>query len=348
MKTKSRRFVEVAFLVCGIAGVGVWGWSTAREGLYEDWNNWIFDRQQTGKGATVGDYVTDRLTGSAPAKPAETLAPIPPRTVTENGLIGRLSIPRLDLHAVVREGTGEKTLSLALGHISGTAKPGQNGNVGVAGHRDSLFRGLRNIQLNDRIVFETSDGGTYVYQVNSTKIVKPTQVSVLNAGLYPELTLVTCYPFNYIGSAPERFIVKARQIGQTTHELPATELAQASPRAEPPPAPAAVSPPAAISRKVETPKSAVQARAGVRRVPFEVSMNHSRQLVPGISIGLTRADAERKTVDGWMWVMPERRTIWLHDQSTRQPIVVYGADGWKREVVINSVTRNSIRGYLVL
>jgi sortase A len=347
MRIKSRRFAEIAFLAVGITGVGIWGWSTARESLYEDWNNWIFDRQQSGKGATVGDYVRDRLTGTAPAKPAENGVPVPAPvpdqapTVAENGLIGRLSIPRLDLHAVVREGTGEKTLSLALGHISGTAKPGQNGNVGVAGHRDSLFRGLRNIKLDDRIVFETSDGGTYVYQVSSTRIVKPTQVSVLNAGLYPELTLVTCYPFNYIGAAPDRFIVKARQIGQTTRELPATQVAQSSPPAKPP-APAS-------SAKVETPKPVVQKnRIGARRVPFEVSMNHSRQLAPGISIGLTRADAERKTVDGWMWVMPERRTIWLRDHSTRQPIIIYGAGGEKREIVIDSVTRSSMRGYLVL
>jgi sortase A len=344
MKARWRKFAEFVLLVGGVTCLGVWGWSTAREGLYEDWHNWIFDKQQTGEGATVGDYVKDRLTGSAPAKPGEAAPATPMRAVPENGLIGRLSIPRLDLHAMVREGTADKTLSLALGHIAGTARPGQNGNVGVAGHRDSLFRGLRNIKLNDRIVFETSDGGSYVYQVNSTRIVKPTEVSVLDAGLYPELTLVTCYPFNYIGSAPDRFIVKARQIGQATRELPATEVAQSSQVLEPPPAAPRVETP-----RVETPRPTVQkTRGGVRRVPFEVSMNHSRQLTPGISIGLTRADAERKTVDGWMWVMPERRTIWLRDQSTRQPIVIYGPDGWKREVVIDSVTRNSMRGYLVL
>src|SRR5205823_1992078 len=134
-------------------------------------NNWIFDRQQSGKGATVADYFKDRLTGSQDQSKSDEMeapepvpAPVQPRPA-QDSLVGRLSIPRLKLQAVVREGTGEKTLSLALGHISGTAKPGQNGNVGLAGHRDSLFRGLRDIQLDDRIVFETSDGGTYVYQV---------------------------------------------------------------------------------------------------------------------------------------------------------------------------------------
>src|SRR5260370_819610 len=126
MKVTSRRFAEIVLLVGGVACLGVWGWSTVRGRLYEDWHSWIFDQQQTGKGATVGDYVKDRLTGSERAVPEETEATPALRGRTENGLIGRLSIPRLDLQAMVREGTGEKTLSLALGHIAGTARPGQN------------------------------------------------------------------------------------------------------------------------------------------------------------------------------------------------------------------------------
>lgn len=330
MTARPRRFLEMLLLVGGVAGISIWGWSTAREGLYEDWYNWVFDRQQaTAKSAasTPGDNVPP--------------SPMPARRAGDPGLLGRLRIPRLNLQAVVGEGTEEKTLSLALGHVAGTALPGQNGNVAVAGHRDSLFRGLRNIRLNDRIVFETGQGDTYEYQVNSTRIVKPTEVSVLNAGLYPELTLITCYPFNYVGSAPERFIVKARQVGQTMRNPGRTEIAQAqAPVPEPLPAATPEPPP-------PPPAPKPVAQASPRRVPFEVAMNHSRQLAPGISIGLTKADPERKTVDGWMWVMPDRRTIWLRDQSTHQPIVIYGAGG-RREVVIDSISRNSMRGYLVL
>jgi len=112
---------------------------------------------------------------------------------------------------MVREGDGEDTLSLALGHIPSTAFPGQPGNVGVAGHRDTIFRGLRNIRKNDLIVFETRDA-KYSYRVEKIQIVKPEQVDVLKAGATRELTLVTCYPFHYVGSAPDRFIVKARQV----------------------------------------------------------------------------------------------------------------------------------------
>jgi sortase A len=88
---------------------------------------------------------------------------------------------------------------------------------GVAGHRDTLFRGLRKINKNDLILFETF-AGDFTYRVETTKIVRPQNVSVLNAREYPELTLVTCYPFHYVGSAPERFIVKARQVVRSQTE----------------------------------------------------------------------------------------------------------------------------------
>jgi sortase A len=113
----------------------------------------------------------------------------------------------------VREGDGEDTLSLALGHIPYTPMPGEDGNVGIAGHRDTIFRSLRDIRKNDLIIFETRKG-KYAYRVEGTQIVKPDRVNVLKASYGRQLTLVTCYPFRYVGSAPDRFIVKARQVGR--------------------------------------------------------------------------------------------------------------------------------------
>jgi sortase A len=133
------------------------------------------------------------------------------RAVHNGDLVGRLIIPRLNLRATVREGAGEDTLAVALGHISGTAFPGENGNVGIAGHRDTLFRALRKIAKNDQIQFQTLNG-TYLYEVESTRIVSPQSVAVLERGDHPEITLVTCYPFHYAGSAPDRFVVKARLV----------------------------------------------------------------------------------------------------------------------------------------
>jgi sortase A len=134
-----------------------------------------------------------------------------PAVVGPDGLIGRMEIPRLNLSVVVFEGTTSKTLRRAAGHITGTALPGQPGNVGVAGHRDTFFRPLRNIQPND-IITLTTLRGAYRYRVVSTKIVRPDNVAVLDPDGTEVLTLVTCYPFYFVGPAPDRFIVRAERV----------------------------------------------------------------------------------------------------------------------------------------
>jgi sortase A len=134
-------------------------------------------------------------------------------------LIGRLQIPRLGVAAMVREGADERTLRQAVGHIPGTALPGKTGNVALAGHRDTFFRELRNIRRDDAIDLQT-DHGTYRYVVDSTKIVGPREVGVLKASGGETLTLVTCYPFYYIGSAPKRFIVHAAQLAVNSRRPP--------------------------------------------------------------------------------------------------------------------------------
>jgi sortase A len=131
------------------------------------------------------------------------------------GLLGRMEIPRLGMTMVVAEGTDEATLRRAGGHIRGTALPGQPGNVGIAGHRDTLFRPLRNIRQNDLITLTTLEG-EYRYRVMTTEIVSPSDVSVLNSDGHEVLTLVTCYPFYFVGPAPDRFIVRAKRIAGTT------------------------------------------------------------------------------------------------------------------------------------
>lgn len=128
-------------------------------------------------------------------------------------LLGSISIPRLRLSSVIAEGTDEHTLALSVGHIEGTALPGGQGNVGLAAHRDTLFRGLRNIRENDDILLAT-DRGTRIYEVEATRIVAPEDVSVLKEVGRPRLTLVTCYPFYYIGPAPKRFIVQAHLVAR--------------------------------------------------------------------------------------------------------------------------------------
>ncbi len=129
----------------------------------------------------------------------------------QDGLIGRIEIPRLDLSVMLAEGSDAATLRKAAGHIEGTAYPGDPGNVGIAAHRDTFFRPLRNIRANDLVVLDTLRG-RYCYRVVSTEIVKPDAVSVLAPTTRQVLTMVTCYPFYYLGSAPYRFVVRATRV----------------------------------------------------------------------------------------------------------------------------------------
>jgi sortase A len=123
-------------------------------------------------------------------------------------VMGRLEIPSLGLSVPVLSDYETSSLLKGIGHIPGTAMPGGLGTLGLAGHRDTYFRPLRNIKKNMDIRVVGADG-TYHYLVDSTEIVKPENVQVLDIVNRPELTLITCYPFYYVGSAPLRFIVHA-------------------------------------------------------------------------------------------------------------------------------------------
>jgi LPXTG-site transpeptidase (sortase) family protein len=145
------------------------------------------------------------------------------------GLIGRLEIPRLGLTAIILEGAEASTLRCAVGHIPGTALPGSRGNVGLAGHRDRSFRRLKDAQTGDSIVVVTPQG-SFHYQIAALSVVSPGDTAVLAAGKEPKLTLVTCYPFHFVGKAPRRFIVEARETarrkgspGRELERLPTVE-----------------------------------------------------------------------------------------------------------------------------
>jgi sortase A len=140
--------------------------------------------------------------GAAPAVPS----------LPTGALVGRLEIPTLAISVMVLEGDNDKILGEAAGHVPSTALPGAVGNVVVAGHRDTFFRALRNVRNDDKITFTTT-AGAYRYQVDAIRKVAPGDVQVLKASAHPTLTLITCYPFNYIGPAPLRFVVGAREIG---------------------------------------------------------------------------------------------------------------------------------------
>lgn len=188
------RWLERLLLLVAVLSLGYYGYVSAEAYLYQ-----AYETREL-----------DAILRNAPAG-VRTPDPAPVRRRAEppaGSVLGRIDIPRLQVSAIIRAGADARTLRLAVGHIAGTAYPGEPGNVGLAGHRDTFFRKLRDIHPDDVIRVVTPDG-TFNYRVARTRVVSPTDVWVLDAGSRPALTLVTCYPFTYVGSAPQRFIVRA-------------------------------------------------------------------------------------------------------------------------------------------
>jgi sortase A len=158
-------------------------------------------------------YVFERIVQGRPAAPAAVAVMPAPE---QGEWLGRLEIPRLDVSVMVREGDDDSTLRIAAGHLPSSSLPGQAGTVAIAGHRDTFFRALRGIRNNDVIRLETHYG-THEYIVNEIRIVQPTQTEVLHSE-GPTLSLITCYPFDYVGAAPQRFVVRAKESKETAAE----------------------------------------------------------------------------------------------------------------------------------
>lgn len=146
--------------------------------------------------------------GLAAGSPVVAIAMPAPRA--EGDLVGELRLPRLALRVMVVHGESDRILARAVGHLAGTAWPGEAGNVVLAGHRDTFFRPLRHVEIGDIITLATP-GGALTYIVESTTVVDPTDLDALASTGGRTLTLITCFPFTYVGPAPARFIVRARQ-----------------------------------------------------------------------------------------------------------------------------------------
>jgi sortase A len=173
-----RRWAEGALLVVSASALGFWGIVSAF--------------------STSLDSAADReLAVSRTARPP-----------SEGDLVGRLEIPRLGISSVVLEGVSDATLQVASGHIPGTPLPGEGGNAGIAAHRDGAFRKLGGIEPGD-LVRMTTGHGARTYRVTFTSVAEPEDTRLLAPAGSDALTLVTCYPFQYVGSAPQRFVVRA-------------------------------------------------------------------------------------------------------------------------------------------
>jgi sortase A len=189
-----------------MALLATWAIAFGERGLYQAFQKLRLDHalQLTGKAGSQGPT----RSGGMQVRSASSSR----SSARTSGMIGRIDVPRLGVSAIIGEGVDTHTLNRAVGHLPGTAFPGEAGNVVVAGHRDSFFRELRNIHRNDTLRIVTLDGA-FNYRVDSTGIVPPDRVDLLDPTPLRTVTLVTCYPFNFIGNAPLRFIVRARQVG---------------------------------------------------------------------------------------------------------------------------------------
>lgn len=185
------RWLEVLFWVAGCAGIGWWAWVAVEAKRFQARESRFFDQTRQSVLAKV-----DRNMPAPPPDPS---------------LVARLDIPRLGLSTIVREGVSARVLEYSAGHVPGTALPGERGNIAIAAHRDSFFRDLRKVVPNDLIRLETFHG-EQDYKVSWIRIVDPEDTAVIQPTKSRALTLITCYPFYFVGPAPMRYVIRADEV----------------------------------------------------------------------------------------------------------------------------------------
>jgi LPXTG-site transpeptidase (sortase) family protein len=249
---------ERLFFIVGLVALGTYGGARLYSAAYQSYTMYSFDQQLNGRSPSVFGFLAHVMALKRPANSANSTKTVDggrllrdmvyaPEIVPEGkgwsadrlrdfkrapspatgSVLGRLEIPSLDLSVMLVQGTDAWTLNRAVGHIEGTALPGRNGNIGIAGHRDGFFRPLKDIKRNDTITLTTLYG-RFTYRVDAIKIVKPEDVKVLSPTAAPTLTLVTCYPFYYVGDAPNRYVVTAELVKSETPSEVAAQYANNS------------------------------------------------------------------------------------------------------------------------
>jgi sortase A len=206
------RWARFFFLAVGVLALTYCAAVLLDRWLFQAYQTWRFERALK-NAQTSAPTTLQPAPSSLPAESAadHALAESLGIDGLEGSPLGRIEISSIGLAAMIMEGVDGKTLRHAVGHIPGTSMPGQPGNVALAGHRDTFFRGLRNVHKDDEITLTTLHGSCR-YLVDSTQVVGPEDIKVLSATPDNILTLVTCYPFYFVGPAPQRFIVRAHRI----------------------------------------------------------------------------------------------------------------------------------------
>jgi len=209
-----------SLILAGLFGLVVWAWGLSEGALYQYVQRVQFARDIAGDGAGAE---TQKATLAPPprldsspslgseVRPSRPLLPnLHPLFTRDPQLIGELDAPEIGLSVMIRDGVDDVTLRRAAGHLPSSALPGESGNFVLLGHRDTFFRPLRDIHRGDPLRIRTR-GGQFTYVVESFEVTEPESVK-FDSGPSPSATLVTCFPFTYIGPAPRRFVVHARLI----------------------------------------------------------------------------------------------------------------------------------------
>jgi sortase A len=219
MRSSVRRFAQRLFLGVGFVMLAYAGGMVVYAELYQRYQSWKFEHQigaleLTKAAADERPRMQARREAQARQRAASregvTIETVVAESadLSEGDVIGKLEIPQIGISVMVLQGVKEETLRIGAGHVPGTPLPGADGNSAIAAHRDTFFRKLKRIRAGDRIQF-LSVRGTAQYVVASTEIVEPAATQVMESRGRPELTLISCYPFYFVGAAPRRFIVHA-------------------------------------------------------------------------------------------------------------------------------------------
>ena len=198
------RVIQRVTLTAGVALVS-WPLFVSGESL---WAQWVAERELA---LAKNDRQERIIPGRPDAAPAHSV-------LRPGSVVGRIEVPRLKLAYALLEGTDNRTLDKSVGHVEGTALPGESGNIGVAGHRNTHFRELEWIRRGDEIVL-TSPHGQFRYYVEWARLFSQNEIAVLDSSHGPAVTLVTCFPFEYVGSAPLRYVVRALPNEETRARL---------------------------------------------------------------------------------------------------------------------------------
>lgn len=203
------RGLEALLWIAAAAALGWCAYTLARQRAFQAREDRLLEeqiRRRLVRPSPVAGTAPPAPAGVGPAEPAWVL---PPPLPARGELLGRLEIPRLNASSIVCEGDDDATLRLCVGHIPGTAFPADGGgNVALAGHRDSFFRKLGRLRPGDLLRLTTVEGSRD-FRVEWSGVVSPEDTVVLDPSAIPSLTLVTCYPFHFIGPAPRRYVVRA-------------------------------------------------------------------------------------------------------------------------------------------